>query len=257
MPASDKPSSTSDPLDSPASAESDLHLPACQYWWTGRISYPEARQLQEGLAHQIAVKSLPPTLLLLEHPHTYTLGRSAQPGNLLWDAETLSQRGVEVHQIDRGGDITYHGPGQLVGYPLLPLGRPTTQAGNTRIPQADYVGYLRRLEDMLILALSRFGLEGVRIPGKTGVWVRHEDKIEKVASIGIKVDAQGISRHGFALNIDTDMRYWQGIVACGLPDDRMTNLAQLLSPSPTIQQVCQAVIPAFGECFHYHMVKYP
>jgi lipoate-protein ligase B len=257
MPALDKSSSTTEPLDSLASRESDLHLPVCHYWWTGRISYQEARQLQEDLANQIAVGSLPPTLLLLEHPHTYTLGRSAQQTNLLWDAETLSQRGIEVHWIDRGGDITYHGPGQLVGYPLLPLGRPATQAGDSRIPQADYLGYLRRLEEMLILVLSRFGLEGLRIQGKTGVWVRHENKIEKIASIGIKVDAKGISRHGFAFNIDTDMSYWQGIVACGLPDDRMTNLAQLLSHSPTIQEVCQAVIQAFGESFHYRMVKYP
>ena len=221
------------------------------------MSYEEARQLQESLALQIAAGEIPPTLLLLEHPHTYTLGRRGQEKNLLWNSETLQQRGVSVHWIDRGGDITYHGPGQLVGYPLLPLGRPTVQSGTSHLPQADYLGYLRLLEEMLILALAQFGVEGLQIEGKTGVWVQKDDRQEKLASIGIKVDAKGISRHGFALNVAPDISYWQGIIACGLPGDQMTSLAAILPSPPSLQQVNMAVIAAFSERFHYRMVKYP
>jgi lipoate-protein ligase B len=243
--------------DSQGSSENKLSLPVCQYWWTGRLSYEEARQLQESLAIQIAAGKIPPTLLLLEHPHTYTLGRRGEEKNLLWDTETLQERGVSVHWIDRGGDITYHGPGQLVGYPLIALGRPTVQSGASRLPQADYLGYLRALEEMLILALARLGVEGLQVKGKTGIWVRKDDRVDKLASIGVKVDAQGISRHGFALNVDPDMSYWQGIIACGLPDDQMTSLAMLLTSPPPMQQVCQAVISAFSKQFHFRMVKYP
>jgi lipoate-protein ligase B len=232
-------------------------LPICQFRQIGSIPYEEARKLQEELSQQITAREIPPTLLLLEHPHTYTLGLRGQVKNLLWDEATLQQHGVSVHWTDRGGDITYHGPGQLVGYPLLPLGRPSLQSGNARLPQADYIGYLRKLEDVLILALAQFGIPGQRVEGKTGVWVDTGRRFEKLASIGVKVDAQGISRHGFALNISPDMRYWQGIIACGLDDDQMTCLAALLRQPPSLEQFCQAVIPAFGKRFQYRMVKYP
>ena len=243
--------------ESPPCANNTRELPVCHYWWIGSLSYEEARQLQENLAQQIASGNAPPTLLLLEHPHTYTIGRRGTEQNLLWDAATCAERGISVHWIDRGGDITYHGPGQLVGYPLLPLGEIIAPSRPHEPPKAEYITYLRQLEEMLIQALESLGVLGFQVPGKTGVWVRNNDRGEKLASIGVKVDAQGITRHGFALNVSPDMSYWQGIVPCGLINERMTSLAALLSSPPSIQQVCEAVIRAFCERFHYHMVKYP
>lgn len=237
-------------------SDSITNLPICHYRWIGSITYQEARQLQEDLALQIARGEVPPTLLLIEHPHTFTLGRSSRQENLLWDAATQQQRCVSVLWIDRGGDITYHGPGQLIGYPLLALGKPTILPGASRLPQADYIGYLRALEEMLILALLQFGVHGMQVAGKTGVWVQHGNQIEKIASIGVKVDSKGITRHGFALNVAPDMSYWSGIVPCGLPEDQITSLATLLPSSPPMQQVIEAVIDAFRDRFHYHMVKY-
>jgi len=126
----------------------------------GLMEYPRAMQLQNSLADEIAAGRRPPSLLLLEHPHTYTFGRRGHAENLLWSAQELEQRNAAVHWVDRGGDVTYHGPGQLVGYPLLPLGTPAPvdpPAGGTRLPQADYVGYVRRLDKALIHALENLG----------------------------------------------------------------------------------------------------
>lgn len=229
----------------------------------GCIHYLQARERQEQLAGAIAAGKHPPTLLLLQHPHTFTFGRRGQEQNLLWSPEELQQRGVEIHWIDRGGDVTYHGPGQLVGYPLIPLGA-VSQSGY--LPQADYVGYLRRLEQSLIHALATLGIACAQIPELTGVWVQPDvasrcprcppaarKSPSKIASIGVKVDARGISRHGFALNVDPDMSYWEGIVACGLADSPSISLADLLDPVPSMEDVQQAVISAFGSTFGFTM----
>jgi lipoyl(octanoyl) transferase len=226
----------------------------------GLIAYEKAWQLQGELADQIAAGTHPPSLLLLEHPHTFTFGRRGDSKNLLWSEEELVKRGVSLHWVDRGGDITYHGPGQLVGYPLLPLGKPVT--GQSRIPTADYVGYIRRLEETLILALLHLGLASGQIPGLTGVWIQPDlasrcprckpqdrQKPAKIASIGVKVDSNGISRHGFALNLDPDMMYWEGIIACGLVDHPMVSLADLLNPVPDMHDVKSAIRSAFAEKF--------
>jgi lipoyl(octanoyl) transferase len=240
--------------------------------WLGQVPYQDAWDLQEQLAGEIAAGRLPPTLLLLEHPHTFTFGRRGQAENLLWGKDELEERGVQVYWVDRGGDVTYHGPGQLVGYPLLPLAPgglyPDAQSGKARLPQADYVGYLRRLEEMLIHALLSLGVAGAQVPGLTGVWVQADvfsrclrcppsmrRKPAKIAAIGVKVDARGISRHGFALNVDPDMSYWDGIIGCGLQDYPIASLADLLQPVPTMQQVRQAVIQAFTEEFNYQIVE--
>ena len=226
----------------------------------GLIAYENAWHLQGELADQIAKGTHPPSLLLLEHPHTFTFGRRGDSKNLLWSEEELVKRGVSLHWVDRGGDITYHGPGQLVGYPLLPLGKPVT--GQSRIPTADYVGYIRRLEETLILALLHLGLASGQIPGLTGVWIQPDlasrcprckpqdrQKPAKIASIGVKVDSNGISRHGFALNLDPDMMYWEGIIACGLVDHPMVSLADLLNPAPDMHDVKSAIRSAFAEKF--------
>jgi lipoate-protein ligase B len=195
---------------------------------------------------------------------------------LLWGQQELEQRGVSVLWVDRGGDVTYHGPGQLVGYPLLPLApggiyakQPGGNGGgaNARLPQADYVGYIRRLEQALILALLRMGVASVQMPGLTGVWVEPDSGLNrqdimldmrrlpaKIAAIGVKVDARGVSRHGFALNVDMDMSYWHGIIGCGLKDYPVTSLAELCSPPPAMEDVIEMTTAAFGEVFGYEMV---
>jgi len=227
------------------------------------MPYQQAWDLQNEMAGEIARGQRPPSLLLLEHPHTYTFGRRGHLDNLLWDEAERDRHGVSVYWVDRGGDVTYHGPGQLVGYPLLPLS-PGGLKGD-RLPQADYVGYVRKLELCLIAALQRFGVAGRQVEGLTGVWVENRGSgaapggtsggPAKIAAIGVKVDAAGVSRHGFALNVAPDMAYWEGIIGCGLPDHPVTSLARLIDPSPPMEQVIQAVIRAFEYVFDYQMVS--
>lgn len=234
----------------------------------GLMDYESAWKLQDEYAAEIAAGTRPPTLLLVEHPHVFTFGRRGQIGNLLWSEAELVERGVSVHWVDRGGDVTYHGPGQLVGYPLLQLS-PLPNSGEGpgvraegHIPQADYVGYVRRLEQMLIAALARLGLVTGQVSGLTGVWVQADvwsrcprcrpqdrQKPAKLAAIGVKVDARGVSRHGFALNVNPDMAYFDGIIACGLADHPVASLADLLDPVPGMDRVKEAVVASFGETF--------
>ncbi len=241
-------------------------MPTCHVYLLGLTPYDEAWRLQERLAAAIAAGEQPPTLLLLEHPHVFTLGRRAANEHLLWDEDLLAQKGVAVRWVDRGGDITYHGPGQLVGYPLIPLA-PLDWQGK-RLPEADFVGYVRKLEKVLVAALARFGLAAVQREGLTGVWIppeeiqrcqpslsTHQVQPAKIASIGVKIDVHGISRHGFALNVAPDMSYWQGIVPCGLDGVTMTSLSDLLQPAPRMDQVIQTVIEVFGQAFGFRMVE--
>lgn len=243
------------------------------------IEYQSAWKLQEEYALEIARGERPPTLLLLEHHHVYTFGRKGRAENLLWGEQQLRERGVVVHWVDRGGDVTYHGPGQLVGYPLVPLGKVNDgatvdevsgesgrKASSPQIPVADYVGYLRKLERTLTVALARLGLPSGQQTGLTGVWVQADvysrcarckpqdrQKPAKIAAIGVKVDVRGISRHGFALNVNPDMTYWDGIVACGLTDHPVVSMADLLMPVPEMHRVKMEVAAAFGEVFGYQI----
>jgi lipoyl(octanoyl) transferase len=237
----------------------------------GLIEYEAAWKLQDQYAAEIAEGKRPPTLLLLEHPHVYTFGRRGKQQNLLWGESQLKEKGIAIHWVDRGGDVTYHGPGQLVGYPLIPLTPlPFSQgAGDKdegRIPQADYVGYVRKLEQVLIVALARLGLAAGQRSGLTGVWIqadvhsrcprcKPEDrkKPAKIAAIGVKVDARGVSRHGFALNVNPDMDYWEGIIACGLEDEPIVSLADLFPEPPAMEHVKQEVIAAFSEVFGFEV----
>ncbi|MCI0555641.1 MAG: lipoyl(octanoyl) transferase [Anaerolineae bacterium] len=256
----------------------------------GLIEYEQTWKLQDQYAAEIAEGKRPPTLLLLEHPHVYTFGRRGKQENLLWGESQLKEKGIAIHWVDRGGDVTYHGPGQLVGYPLIPLqlpspiraertlserqrdevedeaGRKAGGEGESRIPQADYVGYIRKLEKTLITALARLGLAAGQRSGLTGVWIqadvhsrcprcKPEDrkKPAKIAAIGVKVDARGVSRHGFALNVNPNMEYWDGIIACGLQDEPIVSLADLFSEPPSMERVKQEVITAFSEVFGYEM----
>lgn len=225
----------------------------------GVVPYQQAWDMQTRLAAQIAEGELPPTLLLLEHPHTYTFGRRGQASNLLWSQEQLKERGVDTFWVDRGGDVTYHGPGQLVGYPLIPLNSchivTSPQSDTSILPQADYIGYLRQLEQVLIQALRQFGVDARRINNLTGVWVNGA----KIAAIGVKVDARGVTHHGFALNIAPDMTYWNGIIGCGLAGYSVTSLASILKEPPSMQQVILAVINAFEDVFQCtcHLLEAP
>jgi lipoyl(octanoyl) transferase len=237
----------------------------------GLIEYTAAWKLQDAYAAEIAEGKRAPTLLLLEHPHVYTFGRRGHAENLLWSESQLKQKGIAVHWVDRGGDITYHGPGQLVGYPLLPLIplRPDSSQAETsdlhddslRAVRSDYVGYVRKLEKALIVALARLGIAAGQRPGVTGVWIQagvysrcprckpqDREKPAKIAAIGVKVDAQGVSRHGFALNVNPDMDYWDGIIACGLSEP-IVSLADLVSPVPSMEKVKEEVSCAFMEIF--------
>jgi lipoyl(octanoyl) transferase len=230
----------------------------CHVCDLGLIDYQSAWDLQNKLAAEIARGERSNTLLLLEHPHTYTFGRRGKAENLLWDAEKLAKNGVAVHWVDRGGDVTYHGPGQLVGYPLM------------RLEGTDHVGYVRNLEKMLVAALARLGLASGQINGKTGVWVqadiasrclrckpenrhtcpeRSVGKPAKIAAIGVKVDANGITRHGFALNVDPQMDYFDGIIPCGIADYQVISLADIFPTPPEMDAVKHEVLRAFGEVF--------
>lgn len=228
-----------------------------------RLAFLEARRLQESVAIEIAQGLRPATLLLLEHPHTYTFGRRGQIEHLLWDEVQRQAREIEVHWTDRGGDVTYHGPGQLVAYPILPLGRVDARG---HLPQADYLGYVRALEQVILQALAHFGVKGLRVPGKTGVWVARpgaagEDRESrtpvpaKIASIGVKVDARGISRHGFALNVNPDMSYWQGIIACGLADAQAIALAALVQLPSDMAEVHERIAETFADVFDFAEVQ--
>jgi len=256
----------------------------CEVYDLGMIEYDKAWALQDKYAAEIASGVRAPTLLLLEHPHVYTFGRRGHAKNLLWDDRQLKERGLTVRWVDRGGDVTYHGPGQLVGYPLIPLGRTNKSPGDaktsqftrqgesqesSRIPEADYVGYVRNLEKALIAALARLGLAAGQLPGMTGVWIQADvfsrcprckpeerQKPAKIAAIGVKVDVQGISRHGFALNVNPDMTYWDGIIGCGLADYPIVSLADLFRNPIPLQKVKEEVAAAFGEIFGYEMVRH-
>lgn len=239
----------------------------------GLIDYERAWKLQGEYAAEIAEGKRPPTLLLLEHPHVYTFGRKGSADNLLWNETQLKEKGISTYWVDRGGDVTYHGPGQLVGYPLIGLQRlPTLQSrsqetsDSVHIPQADYVGYIRKLEKMLISVLMEYGIASGQIPGKTGVWIQAdvhsrcprcspEDrrKPAKIAAIGVKVDVKGVTRHGFALNVNPDMEYWEGIIPCGLPEP-VVSLADLLDPLPPMDDVKLKIGKNFIQIFQKGLI---
>lgn len=193
------------------------------------VPYTEAWQLQKRYHREVAAGDRAPTLLLLEHPPTLTLGRSAKASSLLHATEHYQQLGWEVHEVERGGDVTYHGPGQLVGYPIVPL---TVKVGD----------FLRELEQLLLKVVGQFGIVGRPSPGYAGVWVKHPAGYEaKLASIGIAV-SQRVTYHGFALNVSTRLADFDQIVPCGISGVRMTSLAEMCNPAPTMAEVMASVV---------------
>ena len=174
------------------------------------------------------------TVLLLEHPHVYTLGRRGRMDDVLLDSETLAQLGIDVHEVDRGGEVTYHGPGQLVGYPIIDI---RALGGLVR--------YVRALEAALIEALKALGVVGHRQRGMPGVWVGEPPEERKIAAIGLRV-SRGVSSHGFALNVSTDLGYYKHIVACGVPDLPVTSLECELGRGVDAEVVRTAVSEALA-----------
>jgi lipoyl(octanoyl) transferase len=174
------------------------------------------------------------TLILLEHPPVYTAGRRSHPSHILWAEQRMRDAGAELHFVDRGGSVTFHGPGQLVGYPILDLGS-----------APDVIAYLRALEEVVIRACREVGVELHRDPDATGVWSGHQ----KVCAIGVKLLQARVTLHGFALNCTTDLEWFDAIVPCGLADRSVTTLSQLAGRPITVDEMKPMVARQFGEVF--------
>lgn len=195
----------------------------------GFIAYAEAWKLQQELVAERKAGHVSDTLLLLEHPHVITLGRSAQRENIL-----TIPAGVDLQETNRGGDVTYHGPGQLVGYPIFDL----------RGLRKDVAWYMRTLEGCLIETLDAFGITAERLPGLTGVWVGHD----KIAAMGVHL-SRWVTCHGFALNVTTDLSYFESIIPCGIRGYGVTSMQKVLGRAVDMQYVKQAVIRSFQKGF--------
>jgi lipoyl(octanoyl) transferase len=208
--------------------------------WLGRTPYRQAWDLQAEFVGSVRDGSAPNTLLLLEHPHVFTMGKAASPDHVLWDERQRARRAVEVVWSDRGGEATYHGPGQLVGYPILDLAR----LGLT-IPR-----YIKELERSLIDYLEELGVEShPGEPGLTGVWSRGE----KLAAIGIKLNRPIVS-HGFALNLATDLGYFDGIVPCGHADKRATSVEAITGQKVETEAAARMYAEHFARVFDTTLV---
>ncbi|MEJ5250480.1 MAG: lipoyl(octanoyl) transferase LipB [Chthonomonadetes bacterium] len=218
-------------------------MPVVHVRWLGSIDYDSAWEIQRHLVHHRREGRIPDTLLLLEHvPPVITLGRATRREHLLVSPEQLHAMGIQLIETDRGGDITYHGPGQLVGYPVIDL----------REHGRDVHLYLRRLEEALIEALRHFGIQAHRQEGLTGVWVGDE----KVAAMGIKV-SHWITMHGFALNVCPDLSHFALIVPCGIHDKKVTSLRHLIGREVTLQETIPLVVDSFARVFNLQPVEAP
>ena len=226
-----------------------------QVLYLGRVDYGEGLRLQAEVAGLVAEGRTQNVLLLLEHPPVLTLGRNARRSNILASDEQLASRGVIVHEIDRGGDVTYHGPGQLVGYPIFDL-RTLRNPSASRMGPVDFV---RGIEEALIRLCLSFGLRAGRICGLTGAWcgvdesplVENRGKERKIGAIGIHV-ARGITTHGFAFNVTTDLKDFDLIVPCGIPDHAATSLEkEIQSPAaiPSLEAIAHQAARLFGQVF--------
>lgn len=185
-------------------------------------------------------------LLFTEHPPVYTLGKSGNPDNVLIDEEMRSMKGIAFFQTNRGGDITFHGPGQLVGYPILDLEKFYTDIGK----------YLRNIEEVIILTLADYGLKGARSSGETGVWLDPDIKgrERKICAIGVR-SSRWVTMHGFALNVNTNLEYFNYIVPCGITDKQVTSLAKELGYAPDAEEVKQKVKENFEKVFDVELKK--
>jgi lipoate-protein ligase B len=206
----------------------------CDVKFLGRMGYGEALRIQRDLVARRIAREIPDTLLLLEHEPVVTLGKVARAEHVLVDKERLAKLGVEVHETDRGGDVTFHGPGQIVGYPIVDLNE----------LRRDVKWYVEQLEEVMIRTCARHGVEAARRPGMTGAWVG----AEKIGAIGVRVE-KWVTSHGFAFNVATDLAYFGLIVPCGLRGEGVTSLSARLGRAVDLERVTRDVAEAFGAVF--------
>lgn len=217
-----------------ATKTNETGTPTRETRFLGRVPYEEGLRIQEARVEELRRRRRGEALFLLEHDPVLTLGSGAHRDHVRARREELDRLGLSVHETSRGGDVTYHGPGQLVGYPILDLERRTKDLGR----------YLRDLEEVLIRTLDHYGVRGEREPGLTGVWVRSR----KIAAIGVRV-SRWITSHGFALNVATDPRHWAAIVPCGIADRGVVDLADFVSPAPSVAEIAKVTARCFAAVF--------
>jgi lipoyl(octanoyl) transferase len=229
----------------------------CHPQWLGQMEYGAALDLQKELVAQRAANEIPNTLLLLEHPHTYTIGIDGHREHLLVSGEKLAELNVAFQRVDRGGSVTYHGPGQLVCYPIL----------NLQEQGLNYHRYLKMLESVVIHTLAALKVRAFRERGQPGVWVcpnpvsqpgsewlQSASHIAQIAAIGVKLHKNHVTSHGFSINIDPDLSFFDLIVPCGLNGCRITSLAKILNKSVEISSVLEPVIQSFCQIFEMELL---
>jgi lipoyl(octanoyl) transferase len=232
----------------------------------GRVDYKTAWDYQDVLMNEnVAVKmgagswplannvttdnrqaSTTNYLLFVEHPPVYTIGKSGKMENILITEEQRKEKGIDFYQTNRGGDITFHGPGQIVGYPILDLEKFYTDIGR----------YLRELEEVIILTLSQFGIKGGRSAGETGVWIDADikGKERKICAMGVRC-SRWVTMHGFALNVNTDLSYFNGIIPCGIQNKKVTSISEELAMDINTEEVKEKLKQAFGKVFHVELTE--
>jgi lipoyl(octanoyl) transferase len=208
----------------------------------GLIGYAEAYALQKRIVSARKAEAIEDVFLFCEHPHVITQGRNGKRQHLLVSENVLRQKGVEYYETSRGGDITYHGPGQIVGYPIL----------NLSAIRRDVVWYVRTLEEAMIRATAEFGITAERVAGKTGIWVRAGNTEEKLAAIGVHI-SRWVTSHGFAYNVSTDLRNFDLIVPCGITDRKATSLEKLLGRNVEQKEVAPRIAKHLGELLGLEM----
>lgn len=216
----------------------------------GTIDYATALRLQKRLVELRKEGRIGDVLLLLEHSPVITLGRNAKAANIVASAELLSQRGVEIFECDRGGDVTFHGPGQLVGYPIFNLREMPAEEGKPKTLGA--VAYVRRLEEVLIRTCADFGIASKRVKGLTGVWTDTQPE-SKLAAIGVHI-SRAVTSHGFALNVNVDLDYFDLIIPCGITSKPVTSMAKEVDKTTSMQDVAHSISRNFGVVFQSQML---
>lgn len=215
----------------------------------GTVDYAAGLRLQQQLVDLRKESKIGDVLLLLEHAPVITLGRNAKQKNVLLSQEELDRRGVELFETDRGGDVTFHGPGQTVGYPIFDLRGFPHNAGTSTLKYLGAVDYVRRIEEVLIRTCLDFKIPTKRVPGLTGAWTDWPSKPEsKIAAIGVHI-SRSVTSHGFALNVNTDLSYFNLIVPCGIENKPVTSIAEELGEEVVMDSVTQAITRNFGRVF--------
>jgi lipoate-protein ligase B len=210
----------------------------CQIFNPTGLNYLEIWDLQNKIANSVAIDKLDQTVLILEHEHVYTIGKRGKLSDILFPEDKLIEKDINIHWIDRGGQITYHGPGQLILYPILNIVKLGLNPHE----------YIRLLEKLAIMTLNEFDINAYQIPGLTGVWIDNA----KIASIGIKI-TRGVTTHGLAINVNPDLSYFEGIIACGALDQSITSMQHYANKLISVNQIIPSIIDSFSKIFAFNM----